>query len=94
MHRRFFQLLSTRSARLVVLLLGAAAVVALLGVDPAVAALLLDVDFLVLLGSVGLALTWSELRLLGHVIGASTTAQYVRAGVVVTRGDPWTLLAR
>jgi hypothetical protein len=80
--------------RLTLLVLGAIAVVALLGVDPAVAAFLLDGEFLVLLGAVGLGLMGIQVRVLLHRVAVSTTAQYLRAGVAVTREDTRTLLAR
>ena len=76
------------------LLLGAAAVVPLLAVDPAVVALLLDADFLVLVGVVGLALVRGDARLaLGRAAG-SLPVLWVRCGISLTRSSPGTLLGR
>jgi hypothetical protein len=80
--------------RLLMLLLGAAAVVPLLAVDPAVVGLLLDADFLALAGVVGLALLRGDARLVAHRLAVSLPALWVRAGISLTRTRPRTLLAR
>jgi hypothetical protein len=63
-----------------------------LAVDPAAAALLLDIDFLVALGTVGLALTQGDLRGLVARVLTSHAVLLCRAGVVLTRFEPRSLL--
>jgi hypothetical protein len=80
-----------RLRRAVPFVLGALAVVSLLAVDPGALALLLDVDFLVLLGTVGLALVRGDVRVvLGRVLTSHGWAM-VRAGADLTRRQPSTL---
>jgi hypothetical protein len=83
-----------RLRRVLMLALGAAAVVPLLAVDPAVVALLLDADFLVLAGVVGLALLRGDARLVLGRAAASLPVLWVRSGVSLTRSRPGTLLGR
>jgi hypothetical protein len=81
-----------RLVRILALTLGAAAVLALIGVDPAVAALLLDGELLILLGSVGVALLLSDLKIVGHRVATNRAVVLVRAGAAVTRESTRSLL--
>jgi hypothetical protein len=74
------------------MLLGAAAVLPLLAVDPAVVALLLDADFLALLGVVGITLLRGDSRLVRHRLAVSLPALWVRVGLTLTREQPASLL--
>jgi hypothetical protein len=74
------------------LLLGFAAVLPLLAVDPAVVALLLDADFLALVGVVGLALLRGDLRLLRHRVAVSLPALWIGVGLRLSRERPRTLV--
>lgn len=69
----------------IMLLVALAALAPLVGVDPGVLALLLDADLLVLVGTVGLGLLWSDLRLLVFRLGRSLPGLWVRVGVEMTR---------
>lgn len=69
----------------IMLLVALAALAPLVGVDPGVLALLLDADLLVLVGTVGLGLLWSDLRLLVFRLGRSLPVLWVRVGVEMTR---------
>jgi hypothetical protein len=74
------------------LALGVIAVLAAVAVDPAAAALLLDADFLVVLGAVGLAVARGDVRQVAHRLLTSPAAVLCRAGVAVTRSEPRSLL--
>lgn len=74
------------------LVLGLLAVLAALAVDPAAAALLLDADFLVVLGTVGLALASGDVRRLASSARNSSVAVLFRAGLAVSRAAPRSLL--
>ena len=65
---------------------------AALAVDPAAAALLLDADFLVVLGTVGLAMASGDVRRVVTSAANSSAATLLRAGVAVTRAAPRSLL--
>jgi hypothetical protein len=80
--------------RIVPLALGALAVAALLAVDPGAITLLLDVDFLALLGTVGLALLRGDVRAVLARMLTSHGWSMVRAGAALTRHQPFTLAAR
>ena len=67
------------------LALGAVAVVCLLPFDPIAGAMLFDLEFLTVLGSVGLMLLRGDGRLAAHWLGSSHAATMVRAGVHLTR---------
>ncbi len=69
----------------IMLLVALAALAPLVGVDPGVLALLLDADLLVLVGTVGLGLLWSDLLLLVFRLGRSLPVLWVRVGVEMTR---------
>lgn len=84
--------LFSRPVRLLLLVLGAATITALLGADPAIAAYLLDADLLVLLGAVGIGLIAADLRVLALRVRTSPAAVLVRAGAVMTRERPRTLV--
>jgi hypothetical protein len=83
-----------RAVRLLMLLLGAAAVVPLLAVDPAVVGVLLDADFLALTGLVGLALLRGDARIVAGRVAGTLPVLWVRAAISLTRRRPGTLLAR
>lgn len=82
----------SRPDRLLLVVLGAAAIAALLGADPAVAAYLLDADLLVLLGSVGVALLAADVRVVARRARTAPAVVLVRTGAVMTRERPRTLL--
>jgi hypothetical protein len=63
----------------------------LISVDPGVLALLLDVDLVVLLGTVGLGLVAGDLRLLAVRAQRCLPVVWVRVGVSLTREAPRTL---
>ncbi len=73
------------------LLAGIVALAPLVAVDPGVLALLLDVDFLALIGVAGLGLLRGDTRLLVSRIGRSLPGLWVRVGVELTRTSPRTL---
>ena len=73
------------------LVLGAVAVLAALAVDPAAAALLLDADLLVVLGTVGLAMANGDVRRLVRRTLTSPVVLLCRVGVAVTRAAPRSL---
>jgi hypothetical protein len=77
---------------LIMLLLAAVALVPLLGVDPAALGLLLDADFLVLAGAVGVGLLREDGRLLAFRLARSLPVLWIRAGVALTRESPGTLV--
>jgi hypothetical protein len=79
--------------RLVVAALAAAALLPLLGVDPAVLAVLLDLDFLMVAGTVGLTMLGTDATVLGSRIARSLPVLWVRVGVSLTRSDPGTLVS-
>jgi len=78
---------------LVVLTLGALAVLAAVAVDPGALAFLLDVDFLIAIGSAGLLMLGTDLRVLARRAATSTPAVLVRAGASLTRARPVSLFA-
>jgi hypothetical protein len=78
---------------LIMLLVALLALVPLLGIDPGVLALVLDLDFLALAGSVGLALLQQDARMIALRIARSLPVLWVRVGLAVTREAPRTLLA-
>jgi hypothetical protein len=61
-------------------------------VDPAALGLLLDADFLVLAGVVGVGLVREDSRLLAHRVARSLPVLWVRTGVALTRESPRTLV--
>jgi hypothetical protein len=73
------------------LLAGLVALAPLIAVDPGVLALLLDVDFVALIGVAGLGLLRGDTRQLAHRFGRSLPAVWVRVGVELTRTSPHTL---
>jgi hypothetical protein len=81
-----------RLARVLPLLLGGIAVAGLLAVDPAALSLLLDVDLLILLGSVGLTMTRGTMRVLLTRLCCTSGARLLGIAVVMTREDPRSLL--
>lgn len=78
--------------RVLAVVLAAAALMPLLGVDPAVLVLLLDVDFLVLTGLVGLAMTGVDVRHAAFRTVRSLPVLWIRVALSLTRSDPRTLL--
>ena len=77
---------------LVVLAFGALAVLAAVAVDPAALAFLLDVDFLIAIGSAGLLMLGTDLTVVGHRVATSTPGLLVRSGVSVTHDRPYSLI--
>jgi hypothetical protein len=80
-----------RLRRATLFLAGLVAVAPLIAVDPGVLALLVDVDFLAVIGVVGLGLLRGDSRLLAHRLRQSLPAVWVRVGVELTRTSPRTL---
>ena len=78
--------------RIIVLALAASALVPLLGVDPAIFALLLDVDFLIVTGVVGLTMLGRDASLLRSTFARTQPMLWVRVGFALTRSDPSTLI--
>lgn len=78
--------------RLLLMALGAAVVLPLVGVDPAAAVLLLDVELLALLGSVGLAMTRDDLRAAWLRFCTDCNVVQFVAGVRLARREPRSLL--
>jgi hypothetical protein len=78
--------------RVLAVVLAAAALMPLLGVDPALLAVLLDVDFLVLTGLVGLTMVGVDARHAAYGITRSLPALWIRVALSLTRSDPRTLL--
>jgi hypothetical protein len=78
---------------LIMLLVTLLALVPLLGIDPGVLALVLDLDFLALAGSVGLALLRQDVGMMARGVGRSLPVVWVRVGLVLTREAPRTLCA-
>ena len=81
-----------RARRWLPFALGALAVLTVIAVDPAAATLLLYVDFLVTLGTVGLALAHGDLRTLVMRVLTSHAVVLCRAGAGLTRAEPRSLL--
>ena len=79
--------------RFVVVALLAAALLPLVAVDPASLAVLLDVDFLLLAGTVGLTMLGADATVLGSRIARSLPVLWVRVGVSLSRSDPGTLVS-
>ena len=73
------------------LLAGILALAPLIAVDPGVLALLLDVDFVALIGVVGLGLLRGDTRQLRYRFARSLPGVWVRVGVELTRTSPQTL---
>jgi hypothetical protein len=69
------------------------AVLPLLGMDPGVLAVLLDVDFLVVAGTVGLTMLGTDATVLASRIARSLPVLWVRVGLALTRSDPGTLVS-
>jgi hypothetical protein len=80
-------------ARLALMAVAAAALVPLLGVDPGVLAVLLDADFVVLAGLVGLTMVGAGARVLVSTIIGSLPMLWIRVGVSLTTSHPGTLVA-
>ncbi|HEY2877802.1 hypothetical protein [Nocardioides sp.] len=78
--------------RVLAVVLAAVALMPLLGVDPAILAILLDVDFLMLTGLVGLAMVGVDARRAAYRITRSLPALWIRVALSLTRSDPRTLL--
>ena len=79
--------------RVAAALLVAVSLLPLLGVDPGVLALLLDTDFLLLAGVVGLTMLGTDARVLARRIARSLPVLWVRVGVSLSRSQPGTLLS-
>ena len=73
------------------LLAGIVALAPLIAVDPGVLAVLLDVDFVALIGVVGVGLLRGDTRQLVYRLRRSLPAVWVRVGVELTRASPRTL---
>jgi hypothetical protein len=73
------------------LLAGIVALAPLIAVDPGVLAVLLDVDFVALIGVVGVGLVRGDTRQLAYRLRRSLPAVWVRVGVELTRASPRTL---
>ena len=73
------------------LLAGIVALAPLIAVDPGVLAVLLDVDFVALIGVVGVGLLRGDTRQLAYRLRRSLPAVWVRVGVELTRASPRTL---
>lgn len=82
-----------RGKRLLLVALGAVVVLPLVSVDPAAAALLLDVELLGLLGSVGIAMARDQARMTWARICTSHSGVQFVAGVRLARVEPRSLLA-
>ena len=78
--------------RVIAVVLAAGALMPLLGVDPAILAVLLDVDFLVLTGLVGFTMVGVDARRAAYRITRSLPALWIRVALSLTRSDPRTLL--
>jgi hypothetical protein len=78
---------------LVVLALGAVAVLAAVAVDPAALGLLLDLDFVIAIGSAGVLMLGADLRALGRRAAITAPGVLARAGAAATRRRPGSLLA-
>jgi len=83
---------NSTALRVLAVVVADAALMPLLGVDPAILVLLLDVDFLVLTGLVGLAMTGVDLRRAAYRIAQSLPVLWIRVALSLTRSDPRTLL--
>jgi hypothetical protein len=79
--------------RFVAVALAAAALLPLLGVDPAVLSALLDVDFLLVTGTVGLTMLGTGGTVLASRTARSLPVLWVRVGVALSRSDPGTLVS-
>ena len=77
---------------IIMLLLAVVALAPLLGVDPAVFALFLDAEFLVLAGAVVISLLREDVRLLGIRLARSLPVLWVRVGVALTGEAPRSLV--
>jgi hypothetical protein len=73
------------------LLAGIVALAPLIAVDPGVLAVLLDVDFVALIGVAGVGLLRGDTRQLAYRLRRSLPAVWVRVGVELTRTSPRTL---
>lgn len=72
--------------------LGLAAVLPLVAVDPAAVVMLLDAEFLALVGGAGLALLRGDAEIVLHRILSSAVVMDLRTGFVLTREEPRSLL--
>jgi hypothetical protein len=81
-----------RGRTLIVLVLGALAVLGAVAVDPAALTFLLDVDFLIAIGSAGLLMLGTDGRVLARRLVTSTPGILLRAGASLTRARPDSLL--
>lgn len=79
-------------ARHVLHALGLLAVLPLVAVDPALVGLLLDAEFLALLGAVGLGLLRGDARVVLRRMSQSQFVTELRVAVVLTRERPRSLL--
>jgi hypothetical protein len=77
---------------LAVLTLGALAVLAAIAVDPVALALLLDVEFLIAIGTAGVLMLRTDVRVAAYRLATSSPGVMVRAGVSVTRDRPHSLV--
>jgi hypothetical protein len=73
------------------LLAGIVALAPLIAVDPGVLAVLLDVDFVALIGVAGVGLLRGDTRQLAYRLRRSLPAVWLRVGVELTRTSPRTL---
>lgn len=80
--------------RLWLVLLGLIVVAPIAIVDPSAAFLLFDVDFVVVMGTVGLAYLRGDAAVALRWLATSFAGACCRAGVALTRDDPRSLLAR
>lgn len=83
---------NSTALRVLAVVLAAAALIPLLGVDPAILAVLLDLDFLVLTGLVGLTMIGVDARRAAYRITNSLPVLWIRVALSLTRSDPRTLL--
>lgn len=72
--------------------LGGLVVLAVAAFDPGALFLLLDVEFVAMLATVGIAMTRANARLMIDGVVRSSPATMVRAGLAVTRERPASLL--
>ena len=72
--------------------LGAACVLPLVAVDPAAAMLLVDIEFLVALGSAGSMILHGDARTVWHQFLDRPSMLIFRAGIGLTRESPRSLL--
>jgi hypothetical protein len=77
--------------RAVVVLAGILALAPLVGVDPGVLGLLLDLDFVVVIGAVGVGLLRADAVVVARRLAGALPVLWLRVGVALTRDAPRTL---